>query len=194
MKLESSTFCFSKQFLCWCSFSVRKTRKTRDAWSKMSPKSQSDPPRIYWKCWITFSKFKISPSASFHLRTTRSRRTVQIWTNSEPFGVCTSHTRRQTRYWNSYFGYSLRGATTILVLVRRGVVSWSFQKPPSRQPPLLVAAKKWISSFREFPPYVNLEIYFSKNISLGFFYISECRKGTKRCRPSYLVPPACGKL
>ena len=36
--------------------------------SKMNLNSQSDPPRIYRKCWIKTTKFKISPSASFHLR------------------------------------------------------------------------------------------------------------------------------
>ena len=50
------------------------------------------------------SKFHLPPTSIFE--TTPSRRTVQKWTNSGPFGVCSPHTRRspsETRYWNSYF-------------------------------------------------------------------------------------------
>ena len=51
------------------------------------------------------SKFRLPPTSIFE--TTPSRRTVQKWTNSGPFGVCSPHTRRspsETRYWNSYSG------------------------------------------------------------------------------------------
>ena len=67
MKLESSTFCFSKQFLCLRSFSGWETRTAWHTTNKNESNSQSDPPRIYRKCWIKFAKFKISASDSFHL-------------------------------------------------------------------------------------------------------------------------------
>ena len=67
MKLESSTFCFSKQCLCLRSFSGWETRTAWHTTNKNESNSQSDPPRIYRKCWIKFAKFKISASDSFHL-------------------------------------------------------------------------------------------------------------------------------
>ena len=61
MKLESSTFVFSKQFLCWRRFSGWNTRKCMTHNEQKQSNSQSDPPLVYRKCWVTFSKIKISP-------------------------------------------------------------------------------------------------------------------------------------